>query len=200
MDVVEGLEEYIPEVRARSRDSFILSASSDGDSLTMWRYYGRDQVSFAVGLDRSETLVPVARFEKDSHPSPFADYYVDKYDLNDDGQILKHPNGSPVVNFDPDSMSILGGEWKLVVYDQAQQSKIVTEIFESLRRGVEKSISTPEDGRLGIWFFPYFMNESLDLIKNDGFRDEREERIIVWLNPDWKFVFHRPGPFGLVPS
>ncbi|MEV8085015.1 hypothetical protein [Pseudarthrobacter oxydans] len=197
--VVEDLEEYIPEVRARSRDSFILSASSDGDSLTMWRYYGRDQVSFAVGLDRSQPLVPLARLEAASHPNPSPDYYADMYDVDKDGQIVEHPDGSPAVIFDPDSLIIEGGQWKPVVYEQAEQSKFITEIFETLRQGVEKRNSSPEDGRLRFWLYPYFMNETLDLIKNEGFRDEREERIIVWLNPDWKFVFHRTGPFGLVP-
>ena len=43
------------------------------------------------------------------------------------------------------------------------------------------------------------MNDSLDLVKDAGFQDEREERIIIWPNPDWKFAFHRPAPFGLVP-
>ena len=57
-DVIEGLERYIPEVRGRSRHSFVLSASSDGDSMSMWRYHGRHQVSLAVGLDRNEPLVP----------------------------------------------------------------------------------------------------------------------------------------------
>lgn len=85
-----------------------------------------------------------------------------------------------------------------MVYEPARQNEIITDIFEKLRDGVHKQM-TREDGRRGWWLFPYLMNESLDLIKNTGFRDEREERIILWPNPDWKFVFHRPGPFGLVP-
>ena len=197
-DVADGLEQYIPEVRTRSRNSFVLSASSDGDSLTMWRYYGRDQVSFAVGLDRNESLVPLARLEEDSHPNPSRSYYDDMYDMDVDGKVLEHPDGSPVVIFDPDSLVVEGGEWKPVIYEQAHQSKLITEIFETLREGIEKRISSP-GVRHNIWIYPYFMNETLDLIKNEGFRDEREERIIVWPNPEWKFVFHRPGPYGLVP-
>lgn len=198
-DVTEGLEEYIPEVRERSRRSFVLSASSDGDSLTMWRYYGRDQVSFAVGLDRNEPLVPLARLKEDTHPNPPAGYLDDMYDKEEDGQIATHPDGSPVVIFDPDSIIIEGGDWKPVVYDPAQQSEIIAEIFGNLRKGVEKRNSTAESNRHWFWLYPYLINESLDLIKNEGFRDEREERIIVWPNPDWKFIFHRPGVFGLVP-
>jgi hypothetical protein len=188
---VQKLEEYIPEVKARSRDSFVLSASSDDDSLTMWRYYGRDQVSFAIGLDRSESLVPLARFERGDHPHPPADYEEDMYDFDEEGnRFLIH---------DPDTVLIEGGEWKPVVYESKQQSEIITEIFEKLRDGVEKRNSSGENGRRWIWMFPYFVNEDLDLIKNEGFRDEREERIILWPNPAWKFVYHRPGPFGLVP-
>ncbi|MDQ0690940.1 hypothetical protein [Arthrobacter sp. W4I7] len=195
---IEALEEHIPDVRARSRRSFVLSASSDGDNLTMWRYYGRDQVSFAIGLDRSERLVPVARLDGDNHPSPSPDYYKGMYELDDDGQISTHPDGSPAVIFDPDSLIVDGGEWARVVYDPERQTKIIVDIFERLRKGVEGNSATHEDGHMRLWF-PYLIKESLDLIKNTGFRDEREERIIVWPNPDWKFVFHRPGPFGLVP-
>ncbi|MFW0770872.1 hypothetical protein ACLRGH_12700 [Arthrobacter koreensis] len=198
-DVIEGLEEYIPEVRERSRHSFVLSASSDGDSLTMWRYYGRDQVSFAVGLDRNKPLVPLARLKEEIHPNPPAGYFDDMYDKEEDGQIASYPDGSPVVVFDPDSIMIEGGEWKPVVYDPAQQAEIIVGIFENLRKGVEKRITSSEPGRFRLWLFPFLMNESLDLIKNAGFLDEREERITIWPNPDWKFVFHRPGPFGLVP-
>lgn len=190
-DTIQKLNEYIPEVKARSRDSFVLSASSDGDSLTMWRYYGRHHVSFAVGLDRSQPLVPLARLTRDDHPHPPHGYYDDMYDFDDDGnRFLIH---------DPDTVFIEGGEWKPVVYETKRQLEIVADVFEKLREGVEKRSASSEKGRLWIWLFPYFMNESLDLIKNEGFRDEREERIILWPNPAWKFVFHRPGPFGLVP-
>jgi hypothetical protein len=192
------LEKYIPDVRDRSRQSFVLSASSDGDSLTMWRYYGRDQVSFAIGLDRNVGLVPLERVELDTHPNPTADYYDDMYDRDEDGHISTHPDGSPAVIFDPDSLIIEGGDWASVVYDPEQQKEIIADIFDELCKGVDRQ-TTPEDGHIRLWLFPYLMNESLDLIKNTGFRDEREERIILWPNPDWKFVFHRPGPFGLVP-
>lgn len=198
-NLIEGLEKYIPEVRERSREYFVLSASSDGDSLTMWRYYGRDQVSFAVGLDRKESLVPLARLKGDTHPNPPTDYYEDMYEKDVNGDVFIDPEIGPVKIFDPDSLIIEGGTWKPVVYDTAQQARIIAEIFEELRKGVEKRSSPEESNSHWIWLFPYLMNESLDLIKNSGFRDEREERIIVWPNPDWKFVFHRPGPFGLVP-
>ncbi|MGN7149296.1 DUF2971 domain-containing protein [Arthrobacter sp. SAFR-179] len=198
-DVIEGLEEYIPEVKERSRHSYVLSASSDGDSLTMWRYYGRDQVSFALGLDRNVPLVPLARLKEDVHPNPPAGYLDDMYDRDEDGQIVTYPDGSPIVIFDPDSIIIEGGNWKPVIYDPEEQAEIIVEIYNKLREGVEKRNSTAESSRPSFWLYPYLINESLDLIKNEGFRDEREERIIVWLNPDWKFVFHRPGAFGLVP-
>ncbi|WP_369746492.1 hypothetical protein [Paenarthrobacter sp. AMU7] len=190
-EVTQMLEEYIPEVKARSRDSFVLSASSDPDSLTMWRYYGRHQVSFAVGLDRSESLVPLARLEEDEHPNPPAGYGDDAIEYDEEG--------IPFRTYDPDDVFIEGGEWKSVVYDLKEQSEIITTVFEKLRDGVEKRLAPAEKGKLRVWLFPFFMNEDLDLIKNDGFRDELEERIIVWPNPAWKFVFHRTGPYGLVP-
>ena len=194
-DVMEGLEKYIPEVKERTRHSFVLSASSDGDSLTMWRYYGRDQVSFAIGLDRSERLVPLARLKVDTHPDPPVGYQDDRYERDENGEIITD-EGGPVVIYDPDWLVIEGGGWKPVVYKPKEQAKIIADTFEELRKGV---VRPSEPGKLTIWLFPYLMNESLDLIKNAGFLDEREERITIWPNPDWKFVFHRPGPFGLVP-
>ncbi|GGJ21457.1 hypothetical protein [Paenarthrobacter histidinolovorans] len=190
-DATQMLEKYIPEVKARSRDSFVLSASSDPDSLTMWRYYGRHQVSFAVGLDRNESLVPLARLKGEEHPNPPAGYEDDAFDYDEEGNRFRV--------YDPDGVFIEGGDWKPVVYDLKRQSEIITKVFETLRDGVEKRLTPAEEGKLRVWLFPFFMNEDLDLIKNEGFRDEREERIIVWPNPAWKFVFHRPGAYGLVP-
>lgn len=190
-EICEKLEEYIPEVRAGSRHSFILSASSDPDSLTMWRYYGRDRASFAIGLDRTKKLAPLARLAVDKHPNPPADYYDDIYDFAE--------NGDRFIVQDPDQVFIEGGGWNAVVYDPPRQSQIISEVFGKLREGVETRVARGEARRRWIWMYPYFMNEELDLIKNEGFRDELEERMTILPNPAWKFVFHRPGPFGLVP-
>ncbi|MGO4433279.1 hypothetical protein AB4Y88_08295, partial [Paenarthrobacter sp. RAF9] len=123
-------------------------------------------------------------------PTPPDDYYDDKYDYSDDGERF-------TVN-DPDTVIVEGGEWKDVVSKPERQGEIISDVFHKLREGVEKNFS-PEDGRRWIWLFPYYMNEELDLIKSNGFIDERESRVIVWPNPAWKFVFHRAGPFGLIP-
>ena len=101
-------------------------------------------MSFAVGLDRSEPLVPLTRLKDDTHPNPPAGYWHDMYDQDEDGQICTHPDGSPVVILDPDAVIIEGGNWKRVVYDPSQQAGIVSEIFESLRTGIERRISASE--------------------------------------------------------
>lgn len=190
-EAAKALEEYIPEDNRRTRESFVLSASTDNDSLTMWRYYGRDQVSFAVGLDKSHKLVPLARRTEDTNPHPPVGYYDDCFEFDEDGRQFQVYN--------PDDVLIEGDEWKSVIYDSALQAKIITSIFEKLRSGVEERLSSNEERRRWIWLFPFMMNDELDLIKNNGFRDEQEERIVLWPNPAWKFVFHRAGPYGLVP-
>ncbi|ASN20124.1 hypothetical protein [Arthrobacter sp. YN] len=196
---VRDLEAYIPDTRNRDRDSFVLSASSDGDSLTLWRNYGREHVSFAVGLDESVPLVPIAGCLDNQHPNPSPGYYDGMYEVDVDGSVLEHPNGAPVVVDDPDRVLIECSVWKSVVYDRDDQKQLIGKVFNNLRAGVEERRGRSEESRRTFWLYPYLMNEDLEIVKNVGFQDEREKRVVVWLNPDWKFVFHRTGPFGLVP-
>lgn len=52
----DGLDRKSQQSKARE---FILCGSKDGDSLTLWRNYGNDDVSYAICLDGSEPLVPI---------------------------------------------------------------------------------------------------------------------------------------------
>lgn len=124
----------------------------------VWRYYGRDQISFAIGLDRSVRLVPIQGVESDQHPNRPADYYDDMYDSDEDGQISTHPDGSPAVIFDRDSLIIEGGDWAPLVYDPDRQKEVIAgSIFDKLREGVDRQ-SASEDGRIRLWLFPFMMS------------------------------------------
>lgn len=43
------------------------------------------------------------------------------------------------------------------------------------------------------------LQSELNRIKDSGFSDERERRILAQVSPHWKYVLHRPGRFGLIP-
>lgn len=193
--IADVLDQHIPEEGSRTKDAFVLSGSTDPDSLTLWRNYGRHQVSFAVGLDKAVPLVPLIAeplkdgVELEAHPNPPADYYEGIYDEMEDG--------TPVQLFDPDGVLVEGGFWKPVIYEQAAQKETITKISDGLRESAEAQARGKS--QLGLMFRSYAMHDSLHLIKNAGFLDEREERIVMWLAPDWKFVCHRAGPYGIMP-
>ncbi|POH75369.1 hypothetical protein [Arthrobacter glacialis] len=201
--VAQLLEQHIPKEDSRTKDAFVLSGSTDPDSLTLWRNYGRHQVSFAVGFDKRVPLVPMIPtvpkdgIEVTEHPYPPSDYYENMYDSDAEGNVALHPDGSPIVINDPDTERVENSGWKPVVYDQSQQKDLISEIFARLRQSAEAA--TDGKSSIGFWMQLYLMNESLHLIKNAGFLDEKEERVVVWLAPDWKFVCHRPGPYGIMP-
>jgi len=147
--IADVLENHIPDEGPRTKDAFVLSGSLDGGSLTLWRNYGRQQVSFAVGFDKEVPLVPMIPEEPK------------------DGVELE------------------------------AQKRAISEVFEGLREAAEEENTAR--GQFGLLFRAYLMHETLHFIKNAGFQDEREERIVMWLSPDWRFVCHRAGPYGLMP-
>lgn len=193
--IADVLEKHIPEEGSRTKDTFVLSGSTDPDSLTLWRNYGRHQVSFAVGLDKAVPLVPMIPeepkdgVEVEAHPNPPDDYYDGMYDEMEDG--------TRALLFDPDGLLVEGGSWKPVIYDPEAQKETITKIFDGLRDSAEAQARGKS--QLGLMFRSYAMHDPLHLIKNSGFLDEREERIVMWLAPDWKFVCHRAGPYGIMP-
>lgn len=194
-EIADVLDLHIPKEGTRTKDAFVLSGSTDHDSLTLWRNYGRHQVSFAVGLDKSIPLIPMTAVplkdgvEVEVHPNPPADYYEGAFDELEDG--------TRVQLFDPDGLMVEGGTWKSVIYQPEVQEETIAKIFDGLRESAEAQARGKSP--LGLMFRSYEMHDSLHLIKNAGFQDEREERIVMWLAPDWKFVCHRAGPYGIMP-
>jgi len=166
--------------------NFLLSASTDPDSLTLWRNYGGSEVAYSIGLERDAPLSPVAQSLEDAHPKPPADYYEPDWEEVGDGD--RHNN-----NQNPDYELVLGGRWTDVSYISGPDDPEIVRRFESL--------IVEEIGKRGLLSFPAYAlsNSPTDFMKHLGFADEKEVRSVTWVSPDWKFVLHRPSRFGLIP-
>lgn len=167
-------------------DSYLLSASRLGDSLTMWRNYGGDGVAYAVGLDRSRPLAPLEHVSGDVHPRPPADFYAPEWEDLGDGERYN-------LNPSPDHVLVLGRSWHDVTYISGSDHEAVRAEFDLMASRLE---SDKGDRLLFFWMYP---DGALRLMKDAGFHDEREVRMVVSVHPEWKFVQHRPSRFGLVP-
>lgn len=166
-------------------DNFILSASEDPNSLTMWRYYGRDQVGFAVGLDGQAPLGIRAQTSATRHPHPPANYYggprgefgtLEEYP-DEDGQVVE--------------------DWQPMIYEEERQEEIIRRALESLRMALDQARGN--NFSFGVALRKLKLLSELNRIKHKGFKDEHEVRILAQLSPPWKYVLHRSGRFGMIP-
>lgn len=168
---------------------FLLSASSDGDALTLWRSYGMGtEAEYALELDPTVPLAPVVQNVAASHPSPPPGWGEEIIDYTDDGDPIPGP--------DPDVPFVWGGTWGTVRYLRAGSTWAAEEadrIIDRLRK--------PRPGRITIPFVgDYFTGiDPTVLFKNPGFGDEREVRTTWTVHPWWKFVLYRPSRFGVTP-
>lgn len=166
-------------------DNFILSASEEPNSLTMWRYYGRDQVGFAVGLDRNITLGVRAQKKVSKHPNPAANYYAGAGDEvgtleenpDEDGQVVEH--------------------WRGMIYNERRQEDIIRRALVRLRSALDESRGN--NISFDVALKKLSLLSELNRVKHKGFMDEREVRILAQVSPPWKYVIHRPGRFGMIP-
>ncbi|WP_155854567.1 hypothetical protein [Paenarthrobacter nicotinovorans] len=167
--------------------AFILSASRDGDSLTLWRNYGKHAVGYAVGLRPDVPLTPLEVQEGDSHPNPPEGW---------EREMLDTPAG-PQLAFDPDRPEVTpitheNEQWFEVVYGGEKRRKILSE------EAWEFIAPTPEAQKKRTIILPWL--SSLLRIKDAGFRDEREVRMgYTAVQPDWKFLQFRGTQWGLTP-
>jgi hypothetical protein len=167
-------------------DLFLVSASRDPDLLTLWRSYGVEQVAYSIGFDRSVKLSPREHNDADSHPEPPPGYADDEWDEVD---------GEPVRLYDSDAVYSFGGTWRDVDYIErggtpAHTSRI-REFIERRERSIEKGSFIVDVGSIA--------DSPVNLEKDSAFKDEQELRIVVELNPSWKFVRYRVSRFGLTP-
>ena len=172
------------------QQNYLVSASEEGDLLTLWRNYGGTG-AFSIGLDPSVRLRPVLQREEVEHPYPPEGYYEDAEEVTEDGQRFQA--------YDPDHPTRLGGNWKRVNY--VARDGVETH-EEQVRRDARLLVGrkhNPSKFQYLVDFTYLDPDNAPNLEKDDAFSDEKEVRIIVSADPDWKFVKYRSGPFRLTP-
>ncbi|TFD67990.1 DUF2971 domain-containing protein [Cryobacterium ruanii] len=185
-------EQALVESAGMLRDSavfstFLVSASKEHDLLTLWRYYGTDHVAYSIGFDRNVPLMPREQVGGENHPSPPPGYDYVEWDEVDGHRFRATP--------DPDYLGVLGGQWRDVTYVDRDGDDSHTEY---IRNYVARRQSA--EGRKKFWVdFGSIADSPINLEKDSGFADECEVRILMDLNPHWKFVKFRESRFGLVP-
>jgi hypothetical protein len=180
-------------------ETFLLSASLDGDNLSMWRAYGSEDVTYAVGVHPQAPLAPIGRTEElDPHPGP--DYEKDRFIETDDGEV-HHVAGW-------DAPQFTDSRWFLAVYDSEQSAEIVTSTLEHIQNVAQRANDGAERHGttalyLGVLFASLEIDAHRDLaihhIKDPGFVDEREVRLVMNAWPAWRFVSYRASRLGFVP-
>lgn len=182
------------ESRSYRTETYVLSACQEGDNLTMWRNYGRS-VGFSIGFDTSVKLGARELSDAAQHPSPPPNYYNGEWHE----EITDDDGATHYVGWSPDDPQQLTEGWDAVVYKPEEQRQLAADVLEKTiqaiqeeKNGTAKGFFTG-DARIWLAF------ESLRLIKDSGFQDEREWRMLSSVAPAWKFVEFRSGPFGLVP-
>lgn len=163
-------------MRFRSPDSpdgsrFLLSASNDGDSLTMWRgYAGTDEVSYAIGLDRTQPL-KILR----PQPSDHGYYWTS-------GRATVSP-------------------WFDVTYDQKTSELRAEKAIQAILNIFQTPSSSKEELHFRTGDVFAAIEEETEPLRNEtkhhGFADEREARVIVDASGD--VTRYKPGRLGMVP-
>ncbi len=179
----ERFDKLMGYAERRGLEVFLLCAALEPDLLTVWRGYGAS-VPYAIELDASVQLLPVAQTLETSHPYPPTGWGPELVDEDEDD--------GPVYDVDPDNVRIEIQKWEPVDYDdQVAQTRV--EFIAKLARQAPNPLSDA--------LFPWSNLGGIDLLqlKNEAFRDEREARTIFEVSPRWKFVKHRPTRFGLTP-
>lgn len=163
-------------------ETFILSASTDGDSLSQWRGYAGGS-GFAVGMDAAEHLDLLGRYE----------LQVSEEQAEDPG-------------FEGDVWQYVS-PWRRVLYDadeQAERARALIEDFRKLSPPEGKRPTPP--GTIG-WndVLARTMHDSegyageVVLMKDGGFVDEREVRMYATMEDVKRFQETRATRFGLTP-
>ena len=164
----EEIERAIASMESSKERQYIVSASGQSDSLTMWRNYGREAVSYAVRLDPSKNLVPVPvpKYSKTEEWPDAPEDYLEPY-----FEEIQEEDGSThsVLSEHPDWVhSRQRGGWKRVEYTEANQIKIVDGVAEAILQYRSGLKGKPGNG---LWQFLHQMRweEQLTLIKDRVF-------------------------------
>lgn len=187
--IVDEVEKQINDLSIDASSAYIVSASEDGDSLTLWRNYGKHSVSYAIGLDPSLPLLPLQTTDEEEHPNPPKGWGPTYEEVSDGHWAAIDEPDRPVAAH----LGENGKPWIPVVYDREGRRKIVEENFQD----IINSIKSRMPNKLIVRF--NWLGDLL-LIKARGFQDEREVRInYTLIAPDWKFLHFRNTTWGATP-
>jgi len=181
------------------RQDFILSASESSDSLTLWRNYGREAVSYAVCLDKGVSLAPLVKKQYvETKDFPFAD--DDYYAPFLDGAYLPNGETETFLVDNPDNHVFMHNRtWEKVIYDFQHQLEITDKIIRDYIEAQSHGINTNRLEDL-IGLTKSRIRRELSLIKDQGFADECEiRRHYSFVQPRWKFVDYRASTLGITP-
>ncbi|WP_346921149.1 hypothetical protein [Glutamicibacter creatinolyticus] len=198
----ETIDQVIEEMENSRTRQNIVSASGQSDSLTMWRNYGREAVSYAVRLDPKKKLIPVPLTKykaTEGWPEAPEDYFEPYLEeiQDEDGSVHM------ALTEDPDavhSRQRIGGQ--KVEYSSAKQIEIVDEVAEAILSYQKKVVLSGKKypGTLFKVIHQMRWEEKLTLIKDHGFHDEEEARLHFFgVSPEWRFVHYRPTALGVTP-
>lgn len=168
-DLYDNMRFRSPDMPDGTR--YLLSASTDGDSLTMWRgYAGTDEVSYAIGLDRNQPL-------KILRPCPSEHGY-------------SWTTGRATVS-----------SWFDVIYDQKISELRAEQAIRDILEIFQTPSSSKEELQLRTGGVFAAIEEKTEPLRNEtkhhGFVDEKEARIIVDASGD--VTRYRPGRLGMIP-
>lgn len=166
-------------------DTFILSASTDGDSLSQWRGYAGGS-GFAVAFDASEPLDVLGEHELE----------VSEEEAEQPG-------------FEGDIGQFVSG-WRRVYYDAQEHERRSNAVVEDFRRLLplrsNDDRAKPSPGYMPLHEVRAMMLHTSDgyageviLMKDGGFKDEREVRMYATMDDIGRFQQIRPTRFGLTP-
>jgi hypothetical protein len=182
-DIRERIERSGALGQQGAKSAFLLSAAKDGDSLTLWRNYGKSETAFAVALDRSAPLTPLEQVPDEEHPNAPEGWYNSQPVEMEDGKLAW-------VSGNTDLLMTFSSGWKDVVYASDYHHDQIVDVYNSLVRNAKRD---------ALILHSPFTGGELSHVKNVGFSDEDEVRLITEVNPEWKFVLTRPSRFGLTP-
>ena len=193
--VLQELDALIENPR---RQDFILSATELSDSLTLWRNYGREDVSYAICLDKTVQLVPLAKKHYvGTDKFPYADDSY--YEAYMESVELKDGESESFLVDDPDNHVFRhNSNWEKVLYAPREQNKLIQRVIRDYLATQKTGTTASLDTLLGL--DKIRIQRELSLIKDQGFADESEiRRHYSLVQPRWKFVHYRSSELGLTP-
>lgn len=128
-EVAAAMEDAIRNHAVDAHSAYIVSASRDPDSLTLWRNYGKHSISYSIGLDHGVPLIPLQASSAHEHPAPPSGW----------GREYEYANGQRYVVTDPDHPVVdclleRGRPWLLVAYRGKEVRKIIESSYEDSSR------------------------------------------------------------------